>query len=85
MLECGHPDDCWDGINQDCGWCSEVNSLERDVAALKSILHQKAVILEPGEHDLTVDTIGYLEMRGGNVTFHPPKVGAIVTGQLLGP
>ena len=66
MLDCGHPDECWDE-DEGSRWCDETDRLRLEVETLTRLIESKAIILQPGTHDLTVDTIGYLALRDGCV------------------
>ena len=76
IVACGHPAECLRREAYDdvvCGWCEEVANWRDQANTLRRQLEDKAVILQPGEHDLSADTIGLLEcQRGVTVNIHGP-------------
>ncbi len=70
-LACGHPRECSsDDIDKGdvfCVWCRDEEILRGQIATLKTVLHQKAVVVNGGSPSF-MEPIGLLEITGGTVT-----------------
>ena len=79
MLDCGHPEDCWDNSDEDdehCQWCAENGHHEERIQALRNQLGEQAIIVEGGT--CTIKTpwpIGLLEINNGTVNMQTSQTG----------